>query len=205
MQVTISLDYDILGVDERSARSLADELATIAPTHVRPINQERGGWETVLWIVASYFRLKLADAVVDKIAGNIVDSISAKILSFLLLETSAGRELCISLRTSFDDVDVEVIVPADGSEVFLPNSVRAISLHLQQEYLSERCVRYVLVPLAHEEFSWQALGSWRESDQIRVIWGLGSHYFPFACEAYDPMLRSIVESKDGESDDDVNS
>lgn len=193
---SITFRFDEFAFEPEDIVELNRAFHDIAPTRGQIAYKERGGNETTMWIVVSFIGAAFAGGIIEHIAGNAFDKLFSMLRTFY--EKRRHQEprysQAIAFRLSFDDVDVEVNLPAETRADFMESLFRRIQVHLGEMPLKESVVTSIKVPFSwcEDERKWLQTFVWSDAEFVDRYWGISCHGMPIVGGIYDSLDRCMV-------------
>jgi hypothetical protein len=187
-----SIEFDVLAVDPKDIQSLRDEFAEIGPARIRSAYKERGGDWTTLWVVVTFVGLEYARGVISKIAEDNANQIQSKLRRVFAPPSKNPLTIQnISIKLSFDDIELTINLPRDAPEGYLARTVSAVHEHISAGPLADTKPRAIVVPIIWGESGWEELSEWYYAGDSERYWGIGEQGCPAMTAAYDRVERRL--------------
>jgi len=196
MSTTIEVNYHPPYFEEKEIAILIDEFSSIGSMRVREIAKELGGDDANLWIAIKWFGISVASGVIQHLTAKLYEKIANAVGNYRRKceEQSIAYNEAVNLVISYDDLDININLPAETTIDFLPQIMRDITAELERETLRTKPIAQIFLPYFFDELEqlWRQSFDWSKVEFESRFWGIQSERYSYRSE----IINDIYDSKE---------
>jgi hypothetical protein len=192
------------GYDEGDARSLREYLEPFGAVRFRPLELPEAGGTHELWLVVSFIGTAALSGIIGHVATKYYEKLSAALIGFSLTKRKkSGSDPELSLKLSYDDMDLD-IGPVDEARLGnLPTLARTVLDHLQGPALNARGeITRIVIGMVKSGNTWSEPHTQDWPESLR-FWGISFAGHRLITHIYDSETRLLAERPYNEDHDRV--
>ena len=194
---TFSVTYRARGYDADDALSLRGELAELGAVRLRPLRLPEAGGSHEIWIVLEFVGTAIAGGLIQHLTAKYYERLSAALSGFFTRKKAKDFEPEMSLRVSYDDVDLDIGPISEKGISTLPELAEHVHAHLNSPGLKDKSVTRVVIGMVREAERWEEphLQLWPESSRF---WGLSFEDHRYVTHIYDTETGLLADRPDSD-------
>lgn len=189
----LEVTYRASGYDAADLEGLRIELEPLGAIRLRPLHLPQAGGSFELWLVLNYIGSTMLNGIIEHIAGNQFDRLSASLRRFFMAKrTKSGFDPELSVRVTYDDVDWDIGPLNEDQIVRVPELARTVLEHLQKAPLRDAGVTRIAVGMIRDGDQWHEphLHEWPEDTRF---WGISLEGHRAITHIYDTETCLFAE------------
>jgi hypothetical protein len=204
--MTIKVEYDRIAFTPAEISELQREFAELGPLRFNELYKERGGDWTTLSIVLTYIGLKIADGLFESAGAALRKKIIEIVrrVGFKPAEKDGAptQSQTVSFVLSFDDTEVEIVLPLDTTEHYIDHLLSTAASHLLDGPLLRAKASKLIIPFTRSEQGWHQSCEWYCAQHLDRYWGVHVRHNPCIQDIYDSEERRFLRIEADQFTDD---
>ncbi len=155
--IVFDITYEGLVYTSEDSARLQQEFQELGSVRSRPHYAPAAGWGVDIMMVISFIGLAIAGGLIEHITGKFFDSIVKKLQDFYRERRPEGLRFPRSIRLSYDDMDITVLLISEGVLEKLPEILTTIHEHIIAAPSEERPIHEITLPMEYRGGEWRPI------------------------------------------------
>jgi hypothetical protein len=155
--IIFDITYDGGAYTSEDSASLQQDLQELGSVRSRPHYSPAAGWGVDIMMVISFIGVAVAGGIIEHITGNFFDIVVKKLRDFYRPRRHEGLRFPRSIRLSYDDMDINVLLLSEDALEKVPQLLIAINEHIIATLSDERPIHEITLPMEYSDGEWRAI------------------------------------------------
>lgn len=192
----ITVNYNAGDIPDNDIQQFKSELQEFGYTRLRGYRGPAAGIGFEFWVLIEFVGLAAASGIIGHLAVQFFNKLATKVLSFMKTPTDPRRPCAVSIKLSYDDLDIDIRYIDDKILKKLSRIINDIINEINNGGLKEAKANNIIMPMEIRDGKWEPFFVQDPSGIYNYpfqFWKVSSHDIGGLFGIYDFMSKKFVE------------